>query len=250
MMSPQLIRRTTALRRAAPLASLMVLGLMGPVHSGPVQMQILPAAPAEIRAADETVSLMVGLIAIESDLILGQLFLNDGLTNAAGSHFTRPRTGDFALIKDGLSKAGAPDLEPLLIALEEATDKAAVTAAFAALLGGLQRAETALQPTEQDIMAAIIQSVEAAGGHLDPSGTSEVTAYQEAWGLLMAARAHLDTLTSSSDPALRKSSAKLALAFDDVILMAPDPNASAPVAFDPALVAQLVATLKGEAGSI
>jgi hypothetical protein len=42
----------------------------------------------------------------------------------------------------------------------------------------------------------------------------------------------------------------MALAFDDVILFAPDPNAKAPVPFDPALVTQLLGTLTGQAASI
>jgi hypothetical protein len=99
-------------------------------------------------------------------------------------------------------------------------------------------------------MGAVVRTVEAAAAMLDPSGTTEVIAYQEAWGLLMVARSQLDVLASSSDPAIKKAASDMAMAFDDVILFAPDPNASAPVPFDPALVAQLLGKLTGQAASI
>jgi hypothetical protein len=224
------------------------------LHAGPTtSIRYLPqveALPAALQVGDVTISLIAGLIGIERDLLLGQLFLQDGLVSAEGSHFTHPRHDNFPAIKDGLAKAGAPDLEPLLIALEQATDKDAVNEAYIGVLSGLQQAKLALQPTEQDVMGAIIQTVEAAAAMLDPSGTTEVIAYQEAWGLLMVARSQLDVMVSSSDPAVKAASSDMALAFDDVILFAPDPNASAPVPFDPALVTQLLGTLTGQAASI
>ena len=223
----------------------LVAGPTTPIHA---PHAILSLPPVEV--GDETISLIAGLIGIERDLLLGQLFLQDGMVSTEGSHFTHPRHDSFPAIKDGLAKAGAPDLEPLLIALEQAVEKAAVNAAYTGVLSGLQQAKVALQPTEQDIMAAVVHTVEAAAAMLDPSGTTEVIAYQEAWGLMMVARSHLDVLTSSSDPAIKSSASAMALAFDDVILFAPDPNASAPVPFDPALVAQLIGTLKGQAASI
>jgi hypothetical protein len=42
----------------------------------------------------------------------------------------------------------------------------------------------------------------------------------------------------------------MASAFDDLILFAPDPTASATLPFDPALVTQLLGTLTGQAASI
>ncbi len=86
----------------------------------------------------------------------------------------------------------------MLIALEQASDKNAVNKAYRGVLSGLQQAKSALQPTEQDVMGAIIQTAWAAAAILDPSGTTEVIAYQDAWGLLMVAGGHLDALASSS----------------------------------------------------
>jgi hypothetical protein len=224
------------------------------LQAGPTTpMRHLPkveALPAAVQVRDETISLLAGLIGIERDLLLGQLFLQDGMVSAEGSHFTHPRHDNFPAIKDGLAQAGAPDLEPLLIALEQASDKNAVNEAYKGVLSGLQQAKSALQPTEQDVMGAVVRTVEAAAAMLDPSGTTEVIAYQEAWGLLMVARSQLDVLASSSDPAIKKAASDMAMAFDDVILFAPDPNASAPVPFDPALVAQLLGKLTGQAASI
>jgi hypothetical protein len=227
-------------------ATQIMAGPTTPAHPAPPS--VLPLSP--IQVGDETVALISGLIGIERDLLLGQLFLQDGMVSAEGSHFTHPRHDNFPAIKDSLAKAGAPDLEPLLIALEKATEIEAVNKAYTGVLSGLQQARVALQPTEQDIMGAVIQTVEAAAAILDPSGTTEVVTYQEAWGLLMVARSQLDVLTSSSDPAIKTSASGMALAFDDVILFMPDPGAKAPVAFDPALVTQLLTTLQGQAASI
>lgn len=243
-------------RIAKPLLTIcLALGLSASptvVAAGPLTFMPLAPQPATsnvVRVGDETVSLYAGLIGIERDLLLGQLFLQDGLVSAEGSHFTHPRNDSFPAIKDGLSAAGAPDLEPLLIALEEASDKDSLTKAYTGVHAGLQKSRAALKPTEQDVIGAVILTAELAASLLDPSGTTDVLAYQEAWGLLMVARGQLDLLTSSSDLAIKKSAAVMALAFDDVILFAPDPNAKAPVQFDPALVTQLIETLKGKAGS-
>lgn len=220
--------------------------------AGPVTLlPLVPQAvtPQAVQTTDETVSLYVGLIGIERDLLLGQLFLQDGLVNAEGSHFHDPRKDNLPAIKDGLAKAGAPDLEPLLIALEEAKDKDSVASAYIGVHAGLQKARAALKPTDQDVIGAVIVTTELAASILDPSGTTDVRTYQEAWGLMMAARGQLDLLTKSSDLAIKQSAADMALAFDDVILFAPDPNANAPVQFDPALITRLIETLKGKAGS-
>jgi hypothetical protein len=243
--------------RAIAFALSISLGLTmtpGAVVAGPTAPQLRAAdADVSVRAvavSDETVSLMAGLIGIERDLLLGQLFLQDGLVSAEGSHFTHPRHDNFPSIKDGLAEVGAPDLEPLLIALEEATEKEAVDKAYIGVLTGVKRAKETLAPTEQDVLAAVIETAEASFSMLDPSGTTEVIAYQEAWGLLMVARGQLDVLIFSKDPAVKTSATKMALAFDDVVLTAPDPGAKAPVAFDPAVVAAMIATLRGELESI
>ncbi|MGL4235174.1 hypothetical protein [Tabrizicola sp.] len=220
----------------------------------PISLQIhAPQAAVSASTAqteDQKVALIAGLILVERDLLLGQLFLRDGMVSGDGSHFLRPRRDSFPQIKDGLAKAGLPDLEPLLIALEQAKGQAAVYTAYVDVLAGLEEAKSALKPSGHDVLRAVIQSVEAGGSLLDPCGKTNVIAYQEAWGLLMVARRELDILTHSSDPAIKKSATKMAVAFDDVILSAPDPDARAPVPFDPALVDGLVGTLKSEAGKI
>jgi hypothetical protein len=210
----------------------------------------LVQAQKPILVQSDTVSLLAGLIGIERDLILGNLFLQDGLVSETGSHFEHPRRDDFPVIKDGLAAAGAPDLEPLLIALETAREKEEVEAAIISVRTGLKKAKEVLAPTEADLLAAVIQAADAARVELDPSGTTAVYDYQDAWGLLMAARGALDPLIFSRDPAVKIAATDMALAFDEVVLFAPDPNAKAPVVFDPALIADLIATLSGASGSI
>jgi hypothetical protein len=259
-MSHKPTNRTTASRasgRSLVIAlslSSCLLAMPGTVTAGP-ELSILHATEGRLpvsalTVSDETVSLMAGLIGIERDLLLGKLFLQDGLVSAEGSHFTHPRHDNFPLIKDGLANAGAPDLEPLLIALEQATEQEAVDAAYIEVLTGVKRAKESLAPTEHDILAAVITTAEASLSMLDTSGTTEVLAYQEAWGLLMVARGQLDVLIFSRDPVVKTSATKMALAFDDVVLTAPDPGAKAPVEFDPAMVSAMIATLKGELDSI
>lgn len=209
------------------------------------------AAPAHYRTvANETVSLLISLIAIERDLLLGQLFMHDGMTSTEGSHFTHPRQEILPQIKDALATIGAPDLEPLLIALEQAKTVEEADAAYVAALAGVKKAKEILAPTGHDILEAVILAAEQAHGMLDPSGTTAVKDYQKAWGLLMAARGELDALAFSSDPAVKQKAAKMVIAFDDVVILAPDPAATAPVQFDPALVLQMIETLKGQLESI
>jgi hypothetical protein len=243
--------------RTLALALFLSMGLAATpvaVAAGPTAPLLRAADPdfsmQAIAVSDETVSLMAGLIGIERDLLLGQLFLQDGLVSAEGSHFTHPRHENFPVIKDGLAKVGAPDLEPLLIALEEATDKEAVDKAYIGVLTGIKVAKEKLAPTEHDTLAAVIETAEASLSMLDSSGTTEVLAYQEAWGLMMVARGQLDVLLFSRDPVVKTAATKMALAFDDVVLTAPDPGAKAPVAFDPAVVAAMIATLRGQLESI
>lgn len=200
--------------------------------------------------SDQTVDLLTGLIGIERDMMLGQLFLQDGLTSTEGSHFTHPRRDNFPLIKDGLANAGVADLEPLLIALEGASGREAVNAAYIDVLSAVQQAKVMLQPTGQDFLAAVKNTAAEAGEMLDPSGTTDVVSFQECWGLLMVARNQLDELIMTGDPASKKAAQGVALAFDDVVLSLPDPNAKAPVAFDPAIVQGLVSALEQAATAI
>lgn len=219
---------------------------------GPLHLRDLPGmhrSPYQ-AVSNDTVNLMTAIIQIESDLLLGQLFMHDGLVHAEGSHFTHPRKETLPQIKDALAALGAPDLESLLIALEQAKDVKEADAAYIAALTGLKKTKELVAPTGHDVLEAVILAAEAAHGILDPSGTTAAAEYQEAWGLLTAARGELDALAFSSDPAVKQSAAKMVLAFDEVVLLAPDPAAKAPVQFDPALVAQMIETLKGQLQSI
>lgn len=237
------------------LLSAVALAAASPAQAGIPGLVHRPTLPAtdttSYRAVnDDTVRLLTALIAMQRDLLLGQLFLRDGMVNAEGSHFTHPRKEMLPQIKDTLAALGAPDLETLLMALEEAKDVKAADAAYLAVLAGVKRTKELLAPTGQDVLRAAILSAEEAHAMLDPSGTTGVTAYQEAWGMLMSARGELDALAFGSDPAVKQIGAKMILAFDEVVLLAPDPAAKAPVAFDPAVVSNLIATLKGQMQSL
>ncbi|NHB75695.1 hypothetical protein G8O29_02930 [Rhodobacter sp. M37P] len=221
--------------------------------AGPVILKAYPApgghAPMLVQMDADRVRLITGLIAIEHDLLLGSLFSNDQLVSAEGSHFSHPRQETFPEISEALAKAGAPDLEPLLIDLENAGDRKTIDAAYVAALTGIKRTLEVLQPTEQEILHAVIATAQEAQRKLDPSGTTAVADYQEAWGLLMAARGKLDTLVFSRDPAIKTSATKAVLDFDEVLMLAPDPAAKAPVQFDPALIGKLVTSLEGRLSS-
>ena len=192
-----------------------------------------------------TVTLLSGLLSIERDMLLGQLFLQDGLVSTEGSHFTHPRKELYSTIKEDLLAAGVPDLEPLLIALEGATDKIAVNEAYLNVIGAVKLAKQTLKPADQDLLAAMILTTEEAAAMIDASGTTDIIPYQESWGLLMIARSALDTLMGAEDPAVKKSAEGMAAAFEGVIMALPDPAASAPVVFDPAILQALIAVLNG-----
>lgn len=210
---------------------------------------IVTLAEGEVASAD-TVSLLVGLSAIERDMMLGMLFLQDGLTSTVGSHFTHPRQETWPNIKDGLAAAGIADFEPLLVTLETETDKAAVTAAYLAVNEAVLGAQAVLKASDTDKIAAIVTGVEAAYARFNPAGPTDVVDYQDGWAGLMIERGKLDLLMQSGDPALAKSATDMALAMDDVILMMPDPAITAPVEFDPAPVAALLEQIKAMGGAI
>lgn len=207
------------------------------------------AAKYSVQTVSETnltVTLVSGLLSIEHDMMLGNLFLRSGMENPDGSHFNDPRKDRYPLIKADLMAAGVPDLEPLLIALEDAKDEAAVNDAYLAMVSALKIATQTLKPTERDILAAVILTTEEAAGMIDASGTTDVKLYQECWGLMMVARSTLDTLMKAEDPAVKKSAEGMAAAYDDAIIALPDPVVSAPVAFDPAILHALIAVLNGD----
>ncbi|MCY1127683.1 hypothetical protein OU426_12535 [Frigidibacter sp. RF13] len=240
--------RTSTLRACCTVVS-VILGMAGTASGGSAPHHPSYDSVALIQRAaadDSTVALITGLLGIERDLLLGQLFLQGGMISAEGSHFTHPRRDNFPSIKDGLEEAGVPDLEPLLIALEAAGTQEEVNAAYLGVLGAVQKAKQTLKPSDEDVLSAVVRTAEDAATMLDPSGTTDLVAYQECWGLLMVARGQLDTLMRSSDPLTKKSAEKMALAFDEVVLDLPDPGAGAAVEIEPTTVLALIDTLKNE----
>ncbi len=209
------------------------------------------ARPVEAEAPQtETVLLLTGLAAIERDMMLGMLFLQDGLVSTVGSHFTQPRLETWPGIKDGLASAGIADFEGLLITLEAETDKAAVIEAQKAVIVAVLQAESALRATDQDRILAIVAEVQGAHDRFSPTGTTDVVDFQDGWAGLIVARGKVDLLMKSADPAVAKAALDMALAMDEVILALPDPAVSAPVAFDPAPVAALLARVEALATSV
>lgn len=93
---------------------------------------------------------------------------------------------------------------------------------------------------------AVLELTKGAAGQIDASGRTEAKAYQVAWALLMVARGELDLLSRNADPRLAKLAASEAMALDEIILTMPDPNQTAPVAFDPAPVLKLIQRLEAQ----
>lgn len=210
---------------------------------GPILAEATASSP-------ETVHLLTALAKIESDLQLGLLFLADGLVHPEGSHFTHPRAETYPGIKDSLAAAGVADFEPLLLALEAGGEKDAVIASYTAAVGALMGARSTLRPTDRDMLLSIVDQARAIAGEINPAGPTEVANYQDGWAMLMVARNQIDLLLKSKDPVIAKAASEMALTFDDVILSMPDPNTSAPVAFDPAPILSAITTLEGLAGSV
>ncbi|WP_149587249.1 hypothetical protein [Tabrizicola flagellatus] len=248
---PHTLTVATAGRRVACLALLAGLALAPLAQAATPGLAFPHPAPADAKARLQTVSndvigVMAQLVGIQGNLLLGHLLRQEGAAGGGAAQFEEAWKTDFPQIREALAQAGAPDLEPLLAALAQGpTDETYIDA-----LTGLKRAKEALAPTEQDLLHALILNAEEALAQLDPSGTTAVPQYQKAWSLLMAARGELDLLVFSRDPAVKQQATKMALAFDDVVMFAPDPAARGPVAFDPALVSNLIATLKGQIQSL
>lgn len=197
----------------------------------------------EASSAD-VVKVLAGMAEIRAELQLGLLFQEEGLVNPEGSHFTAPRAHILPEIKDSLAAVGAPDLEPLLQALETASGKEAVTAAFSAVEAALQQARSKLSPTSADVVLAVVEMTRFAASRINADGPTAVSDYQEAWAIVMAARGELDLLSRDADPTIAKLAAEQAMLFDDVIISLPDPHQPAPVAVDAALLSALVTRLE------
>lgn len=242
MKHPVVLSALVAVLTLAPAAAQVVrLGN----HSAPqlVQVQADVASPEKLR-------LLVGLGEIRADLQLGLLFVQEGLVHPEGSHFAHARATVLPGIAEGLSAAGVPDLAPLLQTLETAKGADAVKAAYTEAEAAMLRARATLAPTSEEVLQSVVEMTRAAAGKLDASGTTAVKDYQLAWATLMVARGELDLLSRDQDRAIAKLSGEKAVAFDDVILFMPDPQQPAPVAFDPALILDLVKKLEAIAKAV
>lgn len=237
---------------AAVIASATALHLAGGVSAQTINTETLifpgpDLVEGEVRNLD-TVLLLTGLAKIESDLQLGLLFLTDGMVSAEGSHFSRPRAETLPAIQDALVKAGVPDLEPLLMALEEAADSIAVESAYKEAVGAIMMARSVLKPTAQDRLRSIVAQVRLVASEINPAGPTELESYQEAWAMLLVARGDIDLLGRDEDPIIANAAKRMATTMDDIILSMPDPNAAGPVAFDPSLIQQTIMQMAVLAG--
>jgi hypothetical protein len=208
-------------------------------HSNVIKVQ------AEVKASSpETVRVLAGIGELRAALALGLLFREEGLTNPKGSHFKTARAHIFPKIKFSLVEVGAPDLEPLLQALEAANDKEAITAAFSDVEGALLHARSKIAPTSADVIHAVYAMAKRAAPRIKPSGATPVADYQDAWAIIMSARGELDLLMRDPDPAIAKLAVEQAMLFDDLILSMPDPHQAAPVELDASLINELISRLE------
>jgi hypothetical protein len=210
---------------------------------GPILAQA--TAPSE-----ETVRLLTGLAKIQSDLMLGLLFLQDGMVSAEGSHFSHPRAETYPGLKDGLIAVGIADFEPQLIALEAGGSKETVLAAYAAANGAVMQARSTLRASDRDLLTSIVEQARAIAAEINPAGPTAVESYQDAWAMVMVARSQTDLLLFSADPKVATAAKKMALTLDDVIISLPDPNVSMPVEVEATLILEAVGALEGLAGSV
>ncbi|WP_137111415.1 hypothetical protein [Rhodobacter sp. SY28-1] len=192
----------------------------------------------------DIVRVLAKIAAIRADLQLGLLFAADGLSHPEGSHFTHPRKEAWPEIKDAFVAAGGADLAPLLETLEKASTGDEINAAFKAVEAELAKTRVALNPTAEDSVMSLLAMARSAADEINPSGPTEVFAYQNAWAILMVARGELDLLARNEDPAIAKWAAEAALAFDDLILSMPDPNLAGPVEYDVAPINDLISRLE------
>jgi hypothetical protein len=204
-------------------------------------------AVVEIRieaSSVEIVKLLAGIGEIRADLQLGLLFLEESLARPEGSHFADPRADIWPKIKDGILAAGGEDIEPLLLTLESAADRDAVMAAYLEVEKALAKTRQALKPTAADVLLSLLEMSKDAEVLINPTGPTDLVAYQSAWGILMSARGELDLLLRHEDPAIAELAKEEAMAFDDLILSMPDPHQPAAVEFDVGLIKALIARLE------
>jgi hypothetical protein len=243
--SPARIRRHFALATASAVALTLAAS---PLTAQSFRTDFLhPEGRQEISieaSSNDIVQVLAGIGEIRAAVQLGLLFLEEGLKNPEGSHFLTPRAHIYPGIKDSLAAVGAPDLEPLLQALEAASGKEEVTAAFSAVEGALQQAHSKLNPTSADQILAVMAMAQAAAGKINAAGPTPVADYQDAWAIIMAARSDLDLLMRDPDPTIAKLAGDEAMLFDELIISIPDPHQMAPVEIDAGLFNGLVSQME------
>lgn len=107
-----------------------------------------------------------------------------------------------------------------------------------------------MRPFAEDKLLPIVLQARAVADEINPTGPTEVQNFRDASALLMVARNEIDLQFRSEEAAIAKAAKEMALAFDDVILSMPDPNAAGPVSFDPAPILAAIGVLEGLAGSV
>lgn len=233
---------------AAAVSSLAALVAASPSAGQAVRIDVLRPPGTDMvsveASSNETVRVLASIGEIRAALQLGMLFQYEGKGAQAGSHFSTPRTHIYPGIKEALAMVGAPDLEPLLLALETAQGKEAVTQAFSAVEGALQQGRAKLSPTSADAILAVHAMATHASAKINAAGPTDVAAYQDAWSIILSARSELDLLMRDSDPTIAKLAAEEAMLFDELIISLPDPKQSAAVAVDARLFSDLVARLE------
>jgi hypothetical protein len=243
--------RSTALRLGLA-AGLAVAG----TASAAFNLPMMPSPKAqggliEVEAANaDKVDQLVALAAIQSDLQLGLLFVQESGVAAAAPYLARPTADTWPAIKDGILAAGGTDLGPLLAAMQAGADVAVVYESYVQVSVGMAQTRTALAPTSADAVAAILTQMRQVAAGLNATGPTEADAYREAWAMLMTTRNQLDLLSRDPDQAVVKAVGEVALAMDDLILSLPYPVTADPVALDPALVLDAVKPLEAVAGGV
>lgn len=212
-----------------------------------------PAAVINIQAEaanSSKVDQLVGLAAIQSDLQLGLLFLQESGTEAAAPFLARPVAATWPAIKDSILAASGTDLGPLLAQLQQGADAAAVYESYVDVSVGLAKTRTALAPTSADTVAAILTQIRQAAAGLNAAGPTDAEAYRQAWAMLMTTRNQLDLLSRDPDQAVAKAVGEVAVAMDDLILALPYPVTADPVTLDPAQVLDAIKPLEAVAGGV
>jgi hypothetical protein len=204
---------------------------------------------AEAANADK-VDQLVALAAIQSDLQLGLLFLQESGVEAAAPFLAHPGTETWPAIKDSILAAGGTDLTPLFAELQQGGDAGKVYESYVQVSVGLAKTRTALAPSSADAVAAILTQMRQVAAGLNAAGPTEAEAYRHAWAMLITSRNQLDLLSRDPDQAVVKAVGQVAQAMDELILALPYPVTADPVALDPAQVLEAIKPLEAVAGGV